>query len=1041
VHGDRRQLAAVMLTDMVGYSSLTQRDEKLALDLAHEQDQIVRAIVANFGGRAVKSLGDGVLVEFASALDAVRCALRIQEVVDERNCAAEGEHIWLRIGIHLGDVVYRDEDVFGDAVNIVARIEPHADHGGVCVSRQVYDQVHNKLKVSFESIGIPKLKNIETAIELYRIARTSDHSPAGSRASPPPAEQPALSFAGLLRQLRGEARLTQEELAGAASLSPRSISDLERGINRTARKDTAVLLADALNLTGPVRELFVEAARGRAPVAELLAARNGPVPGASAAAATRTLPRDIAGFTGRQAELAQLTGAVTAAAEGGGVMRIHAIGGMAGIGKTTFAVHAAHQLAPRFPDGQFFLPLHAHTPGQRPVDPADALASLLLTAGVAAQQIPPGLQARAARWRDYLAGKMVLLLLDDAAGHEQVTPLLPGTAGSLVLVTSRRHLTALADAVAISLDSLAPGEAAGLLARLSGRTELGTGPAGEITRLCGYLPLAIGMLAGQLRHHPAWTPAGLAAEMAAARDRLELMAAENLSVAAAFDLSYADLIPGQQRLFRRLGLHPGTDIDGYAAAALDATDLAAARRHLDALYDQYLLAEPARGRYRMHDLIRQHARGKAAADPPAETDAAVSRLLDYYQHTAAAAEALLARQTRTTPDPAALASPPTAVPDLPDRSHALSWARTERANLLACLDHAARAGQHARVVALTAAIAALLRQDGPWPDAITRHTTAVQAARHAGDRPGEADALNELGHMRYRAAEYPGAAQALERALGIYRDLGDRQGQANALNNLGSVRNLTADYSGATQLLEEALGIYRDLGDRQGQANALIYLGIVRQMTGDYRGAAAAQHAALGIYRDLGDRQGQANALKNLGGVQKLTEGYPSATQLLEEALGIYRDLGDRQGQASALNELGIMRRLTGDYPSAAQGMEEALGICRDFGDRGGEAETLNELGTLHRVRGDLEQAGAYHRQALDLAREIDSSWDEAHALAGLGRCALAAGRTADAKASLRQAQEIFQRIGAAEATGVADELDALTEAEPTAQKNPDFLP
>jgi class 3 adenylate cyclase/pSer/pThr/pTyr-binding forkhead associated (FHA) protein len=169
---DRRQLAAVMLTDMVGYSSLAQRDENLALDLAHEQDLIVRAIVTHFDGRAVKSLGDGVLAEFPSALDAVKCALRVQEAVEERNSAAGGEHIWLRVGVHLGDVVHRGDDVFGDAVNIVARIEPQADYGGVCVSRQVYDQVHNKLEVRFESIGTPKLKNIDTAIELYKIART-----------------------------------------------------------------------------------------------------------------------------------------------------------------------------------------------------------------------------------------------------------------------------------------------------------------------------------------------------------------------------------------------------------------------------------------------------------------------------------------------------------------------------------------------------------------------------------------------------------------------------------------------------------------------------------------------------------------------------------------------------------------------------------------------------------------------------------------------------------------------------------------------------
>ena len=278
------------------------------------------------------------------------------------------------------------------------------------------------------------------------------------------AEQPALSFAGLLRQARGEARLTQEELAEAARLSPRSVSDLERGVNRTARKDTVLLLADALSLAGPVRVLFVAAARGRAPAGEVLAARAG------AAAATRTLPRDVASFTGRQAELAQLLGALAGVAASGGVVGIHAIDGMAGIGKTTFAVHAAHRLAGDFPDGQFFLPLHAHTPGQRPVDPADALASLLLTAGAGAQQIPPGLEARAGLWRDYLAGKKVLLLLDDAAGHEQVRPLLPGTAGSLVLVTSRRRLAALEVAQAISLDTLPPGEAAALLATWTAST-------------------------------------------------------------------------------------------------------------------------------------------------------------------------------------------------------------------------------------------------------------------------------------------------------------------------------------------------------------------------------------------------------------------------------------------------------------------------------------------------------------------------------------------------------------------------------------------
>jgi hypothetical protein len=480
--------------------------------------------------------------------------------------------------------------------------------------------------------------------------------------------------------------------------------------------------------------------------------------------AARALPRDIGSFTGRQPELRQLAG-VTAGSPQPGVVSIHAIGGMAGIGKTALAVHAAHQLAPRFPDGQIFLPLHGHTPGQRPVRPADALASLLLTAGVPAGQIPPGLEARVALWRDRLAGRQLLLLLDDAAGSEQVRPLLPGSAGSLVLVTSRRHLTALEDAQALSLDTLTEQEAAELLARLAARPGLDPGDpeVAEITRLCGYLPLAIGLLARQLHHHPAWTAPDLAAELAAARDRLALMHAENLSVAAAFDLSYAELTPGQQRLFRRLGLHPGAEVDAYAAAALDGAGLAAARGYLEALYDQYLIAEPARGRYRFHDLIREHARALAdRLDPDRDRDTATARLLDYYQHTAALADALTARQTRPSPAYADGAIC-VAVPVLADREQALAWARAERGSLLACLDHATATGQHARVIALTAALAGLLRRDGPWADAITRHTAATQAALHLGDRLGQADALTDLGYVRLATGEYPAAAQVSTR--------------------------------------------------------------------------------------------------------------------------------------------------------------------------------------------------------------------------------------------------------------------------------------
>lgn len=387
---------------------------------------------------------------------------------------------------------------------------------------------------------------------------------------------------------------------------------------------------------------------------------------------------------------------------------------------------------------------------------------MLQTAGVPAQQIPDGLDLRAGLWRDHVAGKRLLLVLDDAAGHDQIRHLLPGTAGALVLITTRRHLTALEDAKVISLGSLPPGDADALLVRLADRA----GPPPEkdavrrITELCGYLPLAVGMLARQLHHHPAWTAADLAADLAAARDRLALMRAENLSVAAAFDLSYQELTPGGQQLFRRLGLHPGTDIDAYAAAARDSSDLTTAHRNLADLYDHYLLNEPAHGRYRMHDLIAEHARGLAAGHPDADRDAAMDRFLDYYLHTASTASRLIPWRT-------SIAGP---------------------------------------------------SSPGPPPDRAPEEQ-ALQLFREVNDRRGQAWALNEEGIAQRRAGNYPAASANLTQARNLFREIGDRQGQAQALLQLGAVQQLTGDPQAAASLIQ-AQQLFHDLGDRYGGAEA-----------------------------------------------------------------------------------------------------------------------------------------------------------------------------------------------------------------------------
>jgi tetratricopeptide (TPR) repeat protein/transcriptional regulator with XRE-family HTH domain len=837
-------------------------------------------------------------------------------------------------------------------------------------------------------------------------------------------EESGLAFAGLLRQLRAAARLTQEELAEAAGLSPRSVSDLERGINRTAHKETAVLLAGALGLPGTVAELFVAAARGRGPAEDVVAARRGTALGAFAAAATRGLPRDVASFTGRQADLDRLAEELANLAAGGGVVGICAIGGMAGVGKTTFAVHAAHRLAGSFPDGQFYLPLHAHTRGQRPVDPADALSSLLLTAGVAGAHIPPGLEARATRWRDHVASKKILLLLDDAASHEQVRPLLPGTGGSLVLVTSRRRLTALHDATVISLDTLAPQEAAALLVRLAGRPGLQPGDAavGEITRRCGYLPLAIGLIASQLRHHPAQTAESVAASLAAATDRMELMRAENLSVAAAFDLSYTDLTDGQQQLFRRLGLIPGPSFDAHAAAALDGTSPGKARRQLDELYDQHLITEPAPGRYQLHDLLREHARIMAAGtDAAADSEAATGRLLDYYLHTALAADQyfVIRASTYRRPRPG---NPPMQAPDLSTLGRAAAWLEAERANLHAAADYAAR-GRSRHAIAIPAAMSGFLAARGHWDQSAALHQSALAAARQGEDRPGEADTLSTLGALQRETGDYPAAAASLARALALYRDVGDQPGQADALNELGYLRTLTGEYPAAVACHQQALVLVRGLGDRRSQAWTLNSLGLVQHLTGDYQAAAASQQQALALFRDLGDLHGQARALNDLAVVQQETGDYRAAAASQQQALALFRDLGHLLGQAHALNDLGLVQQGTGDYRAAAASHQQALALFRDLGNLLGQAEALNRLGELSLRTSATAQAHDQHTQALAIARDISAAPEEARALEGIGNSHLQDGNPGHAVAPLQQALTIYQRIGAPAARRVQETL------------------
>jgi DNA-binding SARP family transcriptional activator/tetratricopeptide (TPR) repeat protein len=733
-----------------------------------------------------------------------------------------------------------------------------------------------------------------------------------------------------------------------------------------------------------------------------------------------TLPSDPSVFVGRDNELDLITTAVDDAARAGGGIPIHAIDGMPGTGKTALAIHMGHRLAGRFPDRRLFIDLHAYTPDQQPVRPGDALADLLAADGLDPRLLPATVDGRAGLWRDRMAGRRLLLILDNATSTDQVLPLLPGSAGSLVLVTSRRRLADLPGVRPVPLDVLGPEAAAGMFVRLAPRAAADLRAVAAVVAACGHLPLAISITASLYLRHPSWTLADLQADVRHAAEGALTVTAENRTVAAAFDLSYQDLPSARQRFFRLLSLHPGVEIDTYAAASLTGVRLDEAAAQLDELHGDHLLDEPAYRRYRIHDLIRAYASNLAVTVDPAEVRAqAVGRLLDFYQHAATRANAHLARHTLPA---AAPVEPPVAVPELASWEQAAAWLRTERANLLACIHHTA-AGLPERMVALTAAVAGLLRTDGPLTLAAVLHQAAADTARRLGDRQAEASATHDLADVGMRTADYPGAADLLDRALDLYLALGNRCGQANALLDRGSVQWLSGDYLGAAGLLDRALDLYRRLGDSRGQANALRELGIVRLATGDYPAASDLLGQSREKCRALGDRRGRAAALRELAVVQLTTGHYVSAANLLRQALGLYRTLGDRRGQAIAQHRLGIVRLVTGDYPAAADLLGRALDLYRMLGSRRGEAGALDGLGVVRRLTGDHQGAAELHRRAMDLHRTLGNRHSEALAATRLAVAAYETGDHGRAYDLLQHALAVFREIGAPD-----DEAEALNQ-------------
>ncbi|WP_405590052.1 AfsR/SARP family transcriptional regulator [Streptomyces sp. NBC_01190] len=671
------------------------------------------------------------------------------------------------------------------------------------------------------------------------------------------------------------------------------------------------------SVPGPDGLRSVPGPRGRRPVPEK--------PAAGAGAPWINLPRGADHFTGRAVE----AGRIAAAAERSGVC---AIDGMAGVGKTALAVYAARRLQHGYPDVRLYLDLHGHTPGRPPLTAAAALEKLLLAVGVPGEHVPAEPDDRAALWRSRLAGLRALLVLDNVVDARQVRPLLPGSAASLVLLTSRRRLSGLDAGEVLSLGMLPHPDAVALLGAVAGPDRVAAEPvaADEVVRACGGLPLAVQIAAARLRHRPGWTLSHVRDRLADEDRRLDELAVEDRSVAAAFALSYRSLEPAERRMFRLLGLFPGTEIGLHAAAALAETAPAVTDRLLEGLVDCQLLDGPRPGRYRLHDLLKVYAaRECGRTEEVADRSAALGGLLDTYLAAVDDAEERLRPRRLDRADPGL----PTTGPDFEDRTAALEWLDAERGNFAPLITAAARTGRHRHAWQLARFLWGFFETRGHWAEWITCLELALPSARLLDDRLAEARLLVGLGVARHNLRHYPAAVGHYTAALALMREAGFRSGEAGVLTNLGNTSR------------------------RMGQPTEAI----------------GYQQGALEICRESGDQAGEAIALANLGELYCDAGLLSQSVTALEQALAMFRTWDERRPEGSVLDALARTHLAAEDPEQALAFGRKALECRRISGDRSGEAQTLDLLGQIHHARAEEEPAVRRWQQALLLAEELGS--------------------------------------------------------------------
>ena len=684
-----------------------------------------------------------------------------------------------------------------------------------------------------------------------------------------------------------------------------------------------------------------ELSRRSSRVASTVAPEPQPVPATTGV--PRQLPTAVRNFAGRAPELAVLAGLADEAAATGSSVVIAAIDGTAGVGKTALAVHWAHQVAKRFEDGQLYVNLRGFDPAGSAMTPAEALRGFFDALDVPPQQIPVTIEAQAALYRSRLAGRRMLVVLDNARDAEQVRPLLPGTPGCLSIVTSRSQLTSLISnegAHPLTLSLLSTADARDLLGRRIGadRVAADPQPVDEIIESCARLPLALSVVAARAASHPSFRLADLAGELRRARGGLAAFDSgdPDADVRAVFTWSYRRLSDPAARLFRLLGVHPGPDIAPSSAASLAGAPVADVRGWLSELARAHLVEEHTPGRFRFHDLLRAYAGERARLlDPEPDRRAAVHRLIEHYLHSASAADRLL---DAIRDAPVRLSAPivGVTVADLADGEEALVWFTVEHPVLLAVLDQAAGAGFDLHAWRLAWTLTQYLDRRGHWRDWADTHRIALEAARRLDDKPGQAYAYRIIARAYGRLGRLDEAREHMRQALHLAGELGDRKGEANAHEGLSWLCELSGDPRAALHHAEQALGLLRLAGEHTLLARELNAVGWCHAQLGDYEQALEFCHDALTLNREFGDRNGSAETWDSLGFAYHHLGQYAEANGCYQNALNLWRGLGYRYYVAETLTRMGENHAATGALEATRLAWLEAASILDELGHPSG---------------------------------------------------------------------------------------------------------